>query len=170
MMINCWFVPAGLFAFAWSSYPHISRAGPCFSGLLMGFGFCALYNPANNYIVDPYQHYSASGIVAKTLFRSLWDATIPLFTIQLYRTLGYEWASTLMAFILLACCAIPYFTSMEQELENFRETHMLPELTKENEYKLYVNRLHISLIPIFTYSGFLAGIVQLFHNRKIFSN
>lgn len=108
MMISCWFVPAGLFAFAWSSYPHISWAGPCFSGLSAGFGFCALYNPANNYIVDSYQHYAASGIAAKTLVRSLWGAAVPLFTIQMYHTLGYEWASTLMAFISLACCAIPY--------------------------------------------------------------
>ncbi|KGU24616.1 multidrug resistance protein, partial [Candida albicans P57055] len=56
MMIGCWFVPAGLFAFAWSSYQRLSWAGPCFSGFAVGFGFLLLYNPANNYIVDSYQH------------------------------------------------------------------------------------------------------------------
>ncbi|KAI3404540.1 NAG4 [Candida oxycetoniae] len=108
MMVSCWFVPASLFAFAWSSYPHISWAGPCFSGLGAGFGFCCLYNPANNYIVDSYQHYAASALAAKTFVRSIWGACVPLFTIQMYHTLGYEWASSLMAFISLACCAIPY--------------------------------------------------------------
>lgn len=108
MMIGCWFVPAGLFSFAWSSYPHISWAGPCFSGLACGFGFNCLYNPANNYIVDSYQHYAASALAAKTFVRSVWGACVPLFTIQMYHRLGYEWASTLMAFISLACCVIPF--------------------------------------------------------------
>ncbi|WLF79398.1 Synaptic vesicle transporter SVOP [Lodderomyces elongisporus] len=108
MMVSCWFVPASLFSFAWSSYPHLSWAGPCFSGLGAGFGFCCLYNPANNYIVDSYQHYAASALAAKTFVRSIWGACVPLFTIQMYHRLGYEWASTLMAFISLACCAIPY--------------------------------------------------------------
>lgn len=108
MMIGCWFVPIGLFSFAWSSYPRISWAGPCFSGFSAGFGFCFLYNPANNYIVDSYQHYAASAIAAKTLVRSLWGACVPLFTIQMYHRLGYQWASSLMAFISLACCVIPY--------------------------------------------------------------
>ncbi|ESW97447.1 hypothetical protein KL918_001060 [Ogataea parapolymorpha] len=108
MMIGCWFVPIGLFAFAWSSYPRISWAGPCFSGFSCGLGFNLLYNPANNYIVDSYQHYAASALAAKTFVRSIWGACVPLFTIQMYHRLGYEWASTLMAFISLACCAIPF--------------------------------------------------------------
>lgn len=108
MMMGCWCVPIGLFAFAWSSYPHVSWAGPCFSGFACGFGFNCLYNPANNYIVDSYQHYAASGLAAKTFVRSIWGACVPLFTIQMYHRLGYEWASTLMAFISLACCVIPF--------------------------------------------------------------
>lgn len=108
MMIGCWTVPIGLFAFAWSSYPHVSWAGPCFSGFACGFGFNCLYNPANNYIVDSYQHYAASALAAKTFVRSIWGACVPLFTIQMYHKLGYEWASTLMAFISLACCVIPF--------------------------------------------------------------
>ncbi|CAM9019652.1 unnamed protein product [Wickerhamomyces anomalus] len=109
MMIGCWFVPAGLFSFAWSSYPSVHWAGPCISGFACGLGFNLLYNPANNYIVDSYQHYAASGLAAKTFLRSMWGAAVPLFTIQMYHRLGYEWASSLLAFISLACCGIPYF-------------------------------------------------------------
>lgn len=108
MMVGCWFVPASMFPFAWSSAPHLSWAGPCFSGLGAGFGFTLLYNPANNYIVDSYQHYAASALASKTFVRSIWGACCPLFTIQMYHRLGYEWASSLMAFISLACCAIPF--------------------------------------------------------------
>lgn len=108
MMFSCWFVPAGLFSFAWSSYPSVSYWGPCISGLACGFGFNSLYNPANNYIVDSYQHYAASALAAKTFVRSIWGAAVPLFTIQMYHRLGYEWATSLMAFISLACCLIPF--------------------------------------------------------------
>lgn len=108
MMIGCWFVPIGLFAFAWSSYPLLSWAGPCFSGLACGFGFLSLYNPANNYLVDSYQHYAASALAAKTFVRSVWGAAVPLFTIQMYHRLGNQWATSLMAFISLACCLIPF--------------------------------------------------------------
>lgn len=108
MMIGCWFVPVGLFCYAWTTYPTLSWAGPCISGFACGFGFLSLYNPANNYIVDSYQHYAASGIAAKTFLRSIWGACVPLFTIQMYHRLGYQWATSLMAFISLACCAIPY--------------------------------------------------------------
>ena len=73
MMIGCWFVPAGLFAFAWSSYQRLSWPVRV-SGFAVGFGFLLLYNPANNYIVDSYQHYAASALAAKTFVRSIWGA------------------------------------------------------------------------------------------------
>ena len=108
MMLSCWFVPVGLFIFAWSSYPRLSWTGPAFGGFPVGFGFIFLYNSANNYIVDSYQHQAASALAAKTFLRSIWGAAVVLFTTQMYAKLGYQWAGSLLAFIALACCAIPY--------------------------------------------------------------
>jgi hypothetical protein len=108
MMIGCWFVPVGLFIFAWTSYPTLTWVGPTLAGFPCGVGFILIYNSANNYVVDSYQHYAASALAAKTFVRSIWGACVPLFTIQMYHTLGYEWASSLLAFISLAFCAIPY--------------------------------------------------------------
>jgi hypothetical protein len=108
MMVGCWFVPVGLFIFAWTSYPTIHWIGPCISGVPIGFGFIIIYNSANNYIVDSYQHLAASALAAKTCIRSYWGAVVPLFTIQMYNRLGYEWASSLLGFVALACCGIPY--------------------------------------------------------------
>lgn len=78
------------------------------AGWPVGFGFIFLYNSANNYLVDSYQHQAASALAAKTFLRSFCGAGAVLFTLQMYRTLNYQWASTLLAFIALACCAIPY--------------------------------------------------------------
>lgn len=108
MMLSCWFIPAGLFIFAWTSYSELSWAGPAMGGLPVGFGFIFLYNSANNYLVDSYQHQAASALAAKTFIRSLWGAAVVLFTIQMYHRLGDQWASTLLAFLSLACCGIPF--------------------------------------------------------------
>jgi hypothetical protein len=108
MMVSCWFIPIGLFIFAWTSYPRLNWAGPAFGGFPVGFGFIFLYNSANNYLVDSYQHQAASALAAKTCIRSFWGAGVVLFTVQMYHRLDYQWASSLLAFISLACCAIPY--------------------------------------------------------------
>lgn len=44
----------------------------------------------------------------KCCSRSFWGAAVVLFTEQMYHRLGYEWAGSLLAFIALACCAIPF--------------------------------------------------------------
>ena len=108
MMLSCWFIPIGLFIFAWTSYPQLSWAGPAMGGFPVGFGFIFLYNSANNYLVDSYQHQAASALAAKTFIRSFWGAAVVLFTEQMYARLGDQWASTLLAFLSLACCAIPF--------------------------------------------------------------
>lgn len=108
MMISCWCIPIGLFIFAWTSYPRLVWVGPCLAGFPVGFGFIFLYNSANNYLVDCYQHQAASALAAKTFIRSFWGAACVLFTAHMYHRLGDQWASSLLAFLALACCAIPF--------------------------------------------------------------
>jgi len=108
MMASCWFIPIGLFIFAWTSYRELSWVGPSLAGFAVGFGFIFLYNSANNYLVDSYQHQAASALAAKTCLRSFWGAGVVLFTLQMYDRLGDQWASSLLGFISLACCAIPF--------------------------------------------------------------
>ncbi|KAI1337530.1 MFS general substrate transporter [Xylariaceae sp. FL0016] len=108
MMASCWCIPIGLFIFAWTSYPHLTWVGPALGGFPVGFGFIFLYNAANNYLVDTYQHQAASALAAKTCIRSFWGAAVVLFTEQMYDRLGYQWASSLIAFLSLACCGIPF--------------------------------------------------------------
>lgn len=50
MMWACWCVPAGLFVFAWTSYPHLHWMGPAMGGFILGIGIILLYNSANNYL------------------------------------------------------------------------------------------------------------------------
>lgn len=108
MMFSCWAIPIGLFIFSWTSYPQLSYWGPMMGGFPVGFGFIFLYNSANNYLVDTYQHQAASALAAKTFIRSIWGASTVLFTEQMYDTMGMQWASSFLALLALACCLIPY--------------------------------------------------------------
>ncbi|ROW01317.1 hypothetical protein VMCG_05900 [Cytospora schulzeri] len=108
MMCSCWFIPIGLVIFAWTSYPRLHWIGPCIGGFPVGFGFIFLYNSANNYLVDSYQHQAASALAAKTFLRSFWGAAVVLFTEQMYAGCGYQWASMILFFMALACCGIPF--------------------------------------------------------------
>ena len=90
MMVSCWFIPIGLFIFAWTSYPRVHWIGPCLGGFPVGFGFIFLYNSANNYLVDSYQHQAASALAAKTCIRSFWGASVVLFTEQMYAAFSLD--------------------------------------------------------------------------------
>ncbi|KAK9447517.1 major facilitator superfamily domain-containing protein [Limtongia smithiae] len=108
MMVGCWCIPIGLFIFAWTSYPTVHWSGSLIGTFPLGVGFSLLYNSANNYIVDSYQHYAASALASKTCIRSFWGAAVPLFTIQMFHKMGNQWAGTFLALIGLVCCAIPF--------------------------------------------------------------
>ncbi|KAK5633641.1 hypothetical protein RRF57_009355 [Xylaria bambusicola] len=107
-MFACWFIPLGLIVFAWTSYRRLIWVGPTLAGFPVGFGFIFLYNSANNYLVDTYQDRAASALASKTFIRSLWGASVVLFTKQMYHNLGYQWATFVIFGISLACCAIPF--------------------------------------------------------------
>jgi hypothetical protein len=108
MLFSCWFIPIGLAIFAFTSYPRLSYWGPMMGGFPVGFGFIFLYNAANNYLVDTYQHYAASSLAAKTCIRSFWGAGAVLFTNQMFDTLGYQGAGGLLMGLAILCCGIPF--------------------------------------------------------------
>lgn len=60
-----------------------------------------------NYQVDSYTKYAASGSAAIMLFRSLIGALMPLGGLEMYQTLGLGWGNSLLAFICLAFFPVP---------------------------------------------------------------
>ena len=64
--------------------------------------------PITTYLVDAYTIYAASALAANTILRSLVGALLPLAGRRMYETLGLGWGSSLLAFIALAMCPIPY--------------------------------------------------------------
>lgn len=61
-----------------------------------------------NYLIDAYTIYAASVLAANSVLRSLFGAAFPLFTGKMYSGLGIHWASSVPAFLALACVPFPF--------------------------------------------------------------
>lgn len=108
MIFTAWMMPAGIFIFGWTSSSDIHWIVPCIGIWLIGTGFITIFQGSLNYLVDAHTRYSASVIAANTFLRSVFAASFPLFSKQLFNNLGVHWGSSLIGFIALGMLPIPY--------------------------------------------------------------
>lgn len=101
-------LPIGLFVFAWTNYPRIHWIVSVIFTAPFGFGMVLLFLSVMNYLIDAYTIYAASVLAANSVLRSLFGATFPLFTTYMYDGLGIHWASSVPAFLALACVPFPF--------------------------------------------------------------
>lgn len=64
------------------------------------------------FLVDAYPLYAASALASNALIRCTFAAAFPLFGVQMYEKLGYQWATALLAFLTLAMLPFPYLFFM----------------------------------------------------------
>ncbi|KAJ6159699.1 hypothetical protein N7497_004236 [Penicillium chrysogenum] len=88
-MVGAVTLPVGLFWFAWTNFPT-------------SIGFVV------NYLVDGYTIYAASALAGNAVIRALFGAAFPLFTTPMYQNLGIQWASSISAFLAVACLPFPW--------------------------------------------------------------
>lgn len=101
-------VPIGLFWFAWTTFPSVHWVVPIIASAPFGFGMVLVFLSIMNYLIDSYTIYAASVLAANSVLRSLFGAAFPLFTSQMYANLGTQWASSVPAFLALACVPFPF--------------------------------------------------------------
>jgi MFS family permease len=107
-MVGAVALPVGMFAFAWTNYPSIHWSVSIILSAPFGFGCVLVLLPMINYLIDSYTIYAASVLAAAAIFRSIVGAAFPLFTTQMYDNLGIHWASSVPAFLVLACVPFPF--------------------------------------------------------------
>ena len=107
-MIGCIAIPLGLFVFAWTNYPSIPWIVSIMFCAPFGFGMVLVFLGIMNYLIDAYTIYAASVLAANSVLRSLFGAIFPLFTTYMYDNLGIHWASSIPAFLALACVPFPF--------------------------------------------------------------
>ncbi|KAJ5245779.1 hypothetical protein N7489_005875 [Penicillium chrysogenum] len=101
-------LPVGLFWFAWTNSPNIHWMASVAAGAPFGFGMVLVFLSVFNYLIDSYTIFSASVLAANSALRSLFGMAFPLFTTYMYHNLGIHWASSVPAFLALACVPFPF--------------------------------------------------------------
>lgn len=143
-MIGAVLLPIGPFWFAWSTYPQVHWIVSILGGAIFGFGQVLLYISLINYVVDAYTVYAASALAANAILRVCSPplcefsptphgpiSSSPLFTPYMYQNLGNQWASSIPAFLALACTPLSSIctatpSGREAKLELRRKTSLRP--------------------------------------------
>ncbi|KAK6846313.1 bicyclomycin resistance protein [Apiospora arundinis] len=98
----------GIFWFGWTGFtPDIHWAVPTVAGLFIGFGILCVFLPCFNYIVDAYLPLAASAVAANIILRSSIAAGFPLFSTQMFKGLGAQWACTILGCLAALMIPIP---------------------------------------------------------------
>ena len=97
-----------LFWLGWSASPHVHWIVPMLAGVPFGIAFVLIFMALLNYVTDAYEVYAASAMAATSFCRSIFGAVLPLAAAPMYRSLGVAWASSLLGFLSLAMCIIPF--------------------------------------------------------------
>lgn len=108
MMFGSIVLPIALFIFASTSPQSVHWAGALVSGIPFGFALVAVYISANTYIAVAFSQYSASAMAAKTFFRSMVGASMPMWIPPVYAAIGHWWAGSIFAFLSVAMAPIPF--------------------------------------------------------------
>ncbi|KAJ5758985.1 hypothetical protein N7520_006141 [Penicillium odoratum] len=101
-------IPIGLFWFAWTNYSSIPWIVCVLATAPFGFGMVFVFLGIMNYLIDAYTIYAASVLAANSIIRSCFGAVFPLFTTYMFNNLGIHWASSVPAFLSLACVPFPF--------------------------------------------------------------
>ncbi|KAF4635841.1 hypothetical protein G7Y89_g2250 [Cudoniella acicularis] len=97
-----------LFWLGWTARPSIPFYVPMLAGLPFGMGFILIFMALLNYLTDAYEIFAASSMAAASCCRSVAGAVLPFAATPMYRKLGVPWASSLLAFLSLGMCIIPF--------------------------------------------------------------
>ncbi|KAJ5994399.1 hypothetical protein N7451_010123 [Penicillium sp. IBT 35674x] len=100
-------ISGGMFTYAWTSYPNIPWIAPAISLGMVGAGSVLVVTGVSDYIVDAYSQYAGSAMGAVATGENLFSAFLPLATMTMYGNLGFQWASTLLAFVSLVLSVVP---------------------------------------------------------------
>ncbi|EIT75808.1 synaptic vesicle transporter SVOP [Aspergillus oryzae 100-8] len=108
VMLSAVCIPVGLFWFAWTNSPSVHWMASIAAGVPFGCGIVLLYLGIMGYLIDSYTIFAASVLAANAVLRSLFGGIFPLFTAYMYEGLGIHWASSIPAFLTVACMPFPF--------------------------------------------------------------
>ncbi|KAH7128336.1 major facilitator superfamily domain-containing protein [Dendryphion nanum] len=102
------FFVLSLFWAGWTARADVHWIVPVLSGIPFGIGYLCLFMALLNYLVDAYEIFAASAMAAASFTRSSFGAVLPFGAKPMYRALGVPWACSLLGFLAVGLCAIPF--------------------------------------------------------------
>lgn len=101
-------VTGGMLIYGWAAYSTVHWMVMTIGLAMVGFGTTAVVISNANYLIDSYSKYAASALAAVGLVENIAIAFLPLASSAMYKGLGFQWASTLLAFVSLGLVLTPF--------------------------------------------------------------
>jgi hypothetical protein len=105
----------GLFWYGWTSYSSLPWILPTIGLGIVGFGSVVVMQAIMMYVTDAYAKYAASASAAICFGENMFAAFLPLAAMSMYTNLGFQWASSLLAFVALALSFAPVILVLRGE-------------------------------------------------------
>ncbi|EPE03904.1 fluconazole resistance protein 1 [Ophiostoma piceae UAMH 11346] len=109
VMVGAICAPIGLFWFGWTSYASIHWIVPIIGSAVFGLGALFAFSGIFTFLVDAYPLYAASALAGNAFVRCTFAAAFPLFGVQMYKGIGDQWATSVLAFMAVAMMPFPFF-------------------------------------------------------------
>ncbi|KAF2106212.1 putative MFS multidrug transporter [Lophiotrema nucula] len=106
---GAYFIPVGLFWYGWSAAKQTHWIVPIIGTVWVGIGSNILMMCIATYFIDAHPLHEASATAASTAVRSLIGALVPLAGRSMYQALGLGWGNSLLGFLALAMCPLPWY-------------------------------------------------------------
>lgn len=102
-------IPISFFWYGWAVDKDVHWIVPILGLIPFGAGMVGIFIAIQTYVIDAFPIYSASGVAALTVSRSLLGALLPLAGPKMYATLGLGWGNSLLGFIALLMIPAPLY-------------------------------------------------------------
>lgn len=101
--------PISLFIFAWTApFTRVHWIAPCIAEFLFACSMLLIFTGFVPYLIDTYQMTAASALAAGLASRALVGSAFPLFSLQMYRGITVQGATSLLAGISCLLAPIPF--------------------------------------------------------------
>lgn len=101
--------PASLFWFGWTANARVYWLSPVIAAVPFAVGNIMVYSSGALYIMNSYgSTHGASALSANSLLRYAGGGAFPLFTVQMFSSLGIGWASSLLGFVSVILVPVPW--------------------------------------------------------------
>ncbi|EAQ86381.1 hypothetical protein CHGG_07634 [Chaetomium globosum CBS 148.51] len=101
--------PASLFWFGWSANAGAYWPSPVVAAVPFAVGNIMVYSSGALYIMNAYGSlHGASALSANSLLRYAFGGAFPMFTVQMFSSMGIGWASSLLGFVSVVLVPVPW--------------------------------------------------------------